>query len=277
MSSNQPFMLAGVDARAKATQKAGHGSWVRFHGRTRNARIRLFCLPYAGGGASAYRAWIEALPPEIEGCSIQLPGREDRLDERVYTRMEPLVANLATALLPYLDMPFALFGHSMGAAIAYEIACKLQFMGRNPLHLLTSACRAPNIRRKQSLTYTMSDDAFIDELRRLGGTPAEVLTDPDLMSLMLPLLRGDFELSETYYRPTLSRLDIPLSVFGGVSDQEIDESELRAWQDVTTGPFSLKMFSGNHFYFQDSSNALASTIAELLAQAVSRRDMYAKP
>ena len=213
------------------------------------ARLRLLCFPYAGGGASIYRTWPKSLPPTIELWAIQFPGRETRFREPRLTSLEPLIHQLAELLTPHLTLPFACFGHSMGALISFELTRRLRAQGGpQPLHLLVSARRAPQLPRSRPLTYNLPDAEFIAELRRLSGTPEEVLRHQELLELMMPLLRADLQINETYqYQPGVP-LDCPISVFGGLEDTTTPPAELPPWQEQTRAAFKLRMFPGGHFF-----------------------------
>jgi surfactin synthase thioesterase subunit len=214
--------------------------------------VRLFCLPYAGGGASIFRRWSEEFPPGIEVCPIHLPGREGRLAEPAFTDVKPLVARLADVLDPYLDRPFALFGHSMGAVIGFELARQLARRGQpTPAHLFVSASRAPQLPRRGEPIHALPEPAFLDALRRMAGTPELVLRDAELVQLMLPALRADFELVETYRYQAGPALSCPISAFGGAGDDLVRWSELASWAELTGGPFAIRMLPGNHFFLSD--------------------------
>lgn len=216
------------------------------------ARLRLFCFPYAGGGAPIYRLWPQSLPSEIEVCVGQLPGRGTRLREQPFTSLDALVEAAAEAIAPLLDKPFALFGHSMGAMISFELARKLREQGRpQPVHLFVSGRRAPQLPNRDNMSYNLPEAELGQELLRLNGTPREVLEHPELMELMLPLLRADFSVVETYvYRPGVP-LDCPLTAFGGLRDAEVSREQLEAWREQTTGEFTLRMLPGDHFFLND--------------------------
>lgn len=216
------------------------------------ARLRLFCFPYAGGGAPIYRLWPQSLPSEIEVCVGQLPGRGTRLREQPFTSLDALVEAAAEAIAPLLDKPFALFGHSMGAMISFELARKLREQGRpQPVHLFVSGRRAPQLPNRDTMSYNLPEAELGQELLRLNGTPREVLEHPELMELMLPLLRADFSVVETYvYRPGVP-LDCPLTAFGGLRDAEVSREQLEAWREQTTGEFTLRMLPGDHFFLND--------------------------
>lgn len=216
------------------------------------ASLRLFCFPYAGATAHIFRHWPDGLPPTVEVCSIQLPGRGRRLREPPLTRLSSLVPNIAQELLPYLEKPFAVFGHSLGAAIAFELARYLRKAHTiQPSHLFVSGYRAPQILGTEPFTYDLPEAEFLEELRRLNGTPSKILEHPELMRLIIPILRADFEMSQTYvYSPEAPPLDCPITAFGGLQDENVSAEHLEGWRDQTTGRFSLQMLPGDHFFLE---------------------------
>jgi surfactin synthase thioesterase subunit len=214
--------------------------------------VRLFCLPYAGAGATIFRRWAEQFPPSIALWPIHLPGREGRLTERPFTDIASLVADLADALGPYLDRPYALFGHSMGGLISFELARHLERIGRRtPSRLFVSASRAPQLTRRGEQISALPDDELVAAVRRMAGTPERVLQDPELVELMLLALRADFELIETYRYRAGAPLACPIAAFGGVSDDIVWRSDLAGWAEQTSGPFTLHMLPGSHFFLAD--------------------------
>lgn len=226
-------------------------SWTSFRRTGPEPRLRLFCFPYAGASALIYRAWPATLPSEVEVCPIQLPGRGARSTEPPFTQLSPLVEALAQALAPLLNIPFAFFGHSLGALISFELARRLRGnYGINPVHLFVSAARAPQIPSRGSPIHCLPDGEFLAELRRLDGTPADLLENKEFMEIMLPLLRADFSVFETYKYLNGSALDCPISVFGGLHDRRVSSVDLDAWHDQTNASFSLQMFPGGHFFFR---------------------------
>lgn len=221
------------------------------------AKVRLFCLPYAGGRALNYRTWSNNLSENVEVCAIEIPGRGTLLRDAPFTRIKPLVETIAQNILPKLDKPFALFGHSMGALVSFELAHFLRKQyGVNPFHLFVSARRAPQITSTKPTIYSLPEAEFIAELYRLNGTSKEILENRELMELFLPILRADFEVIETYiYRKKLS-LEYPLTAFGGLSDTEANIDELQAWGKQTNATFVLKMFPGDHFFIHSAQSEL---------------------
>jgi medium-chain acyl-[acyl-carrier-protein] hydrolase len=224
--------------------------WLTWPKPNPSARVRLFCFPYAGGGASIFRSWPDELPKDIEICAVQSPGRENRFREARYTRLSALVPVLGEALMPFLDVPYAVFGHSLGALAGFELA---RYLRRNhapmPSRLLVSSHRAPQLPDRHPQTYHLPDAEFVNELRRLNGIPDAVADEPDLMELMLPLLRADVEMAETYGYTAEPPLLCPISAFGGMLDKDVNEEELSAWREQTQGKFVLHLLPGDHFYF----------------------------
>ena len=239
--------------------------WVSIRASRPYAAVRLFCFPYAGGSPLSYRAWSGMLPATYEVCSIRLPGRESRLLEAPFTRLDPLVESLTEAILPYLNKQFVFFGHSMGARIAFELARSLsQRAGLEPAHLIVSGSPAPQVPRTDRPIYDLPEAELIEELRILDGTPEEVLRHPELMQLMMPLLRADLELVQTYfYKPGL-RLGCPITAFGGTQDLKISQENLEAWRKETTGTFALRMVEGGHFFVNTARPQLLDMISRQL-------------
>ncbi|MFE6134127.1 thioesterase II family protein [Streptomyces sp. NPDC056437] len=190
---------------ATARPPRAHGWILGTQHRTTAPAIRLFCLPYAGGAASAYAQWSPFFGDEVEVCGIELPGRQSRWSDRPFTRMEPLIDALASAIESELDVPYALFGHSMGSLVAFELARELRRRGAAEPHVLfASAGPAPQLRRPESQVHDQPDAVVIDRLRSLGGLPEEIYAEPELLELLLPTIRADFEVLETYaYRSGL--------------------------------------------------------------------------
>jgi medium-chain acyl-[acyl-carrier-protein] hydrolase len=234
---------------SRSTTAAAFDSWIPFHKPGPEARLRLFCFPYAGAGALIFRNWSDGLPADVEVCPVQLPGRGTRLMEHPFTQLSPLVETLAQALVPLLDRPFAFFGHSLGALVSFELARRVRRRyGVHPVRLFVSAGRAPQIPHRAPPIHTLPEKEFLAELRRLNGTPSEILNHEELMEIMLPLLRADFALYETYVYSTEPPLNCPISAFGGLQDRRVNDTDLEAWRAQTSVSFSLRMFPGDHFF-----------------------------
>lgn len=226
------------------------------------ARLRLFCLPYAGGSALIYRQWPQQLPSSVEVCPVQLAGRGSRMKEPFITHSSVIVEQLAVAMRPLLDKPFALFGHSMGALICFELARHLRREGMTaPVHLFVSGRRAPQLPVRETPRYSLSDEDLTEHLRHLQGTPQELLEDPELMQLMLPLVRADFEINENYNYTVEPPLDCPMSAYGGLQDSEVTRDDLEAWREHTNAAFNMRMFDGSHFFLHKSESLLLHSLA----------------
>ncbi|NJC72073.1 thioesterase [Planosporangium thailandense] len=265
-------MRNGVDVRAGHPAEATR--WIVGDGpqAAGGALVRLFCFAHAGGGAAFFRPWRTALAPTVDVRPVLLPGREARLDEPPYRRIEQLVDPLCAALSPQLDAPYALFGHSMGAAVAFEVARRLTDAGRpGPICLLVSGRQAPRAVSARRTLWTLPDDDFVAAVGRMGGTPPEVLGEPDLLQMFLPALRADFELSETYRPLPGGRLRCPVVAYMGVDDPEVDRNGLLRWHEETSGAFTLRLFAGDHFYLKGGRADVLSAVRHDLQRAAELR------
>jgi medium-chain acyl-[acyl-carrier-protein] hydrolase len=253
-------------------KKVGYNAmnpWFAYTRTNANARLRLFCFPYSGGGALLFRDWAASLPATIDVYPVELPGRGVRISEALANRVSPLVRDIAQALYPYLDRPFAFFGHSLGALLSFELAHYLvQEHARLPAHLFVSAHRAPQVPDPDSTVYTLSDHELIEKLRRLDGTPEEILREPELMSVLLPIVRKDFEICNTYVYMHRRPLGCPISAFGGSKDALVARNDLQPWAEQTSATFSSYMLPGGHLFMNTSRHLLLSIISRELQQAI---------
>ncbi len=225
--------------------------------------MRLFCLPFAGGSAAAYAAWQAAVDPRFEVCAVQLPGHGGRIREAPIQTMDALAVALAEAMMPRLDRPYAIFGHSMGALLGFETLRRLRAMGAPaPVALCVSARRAPHLPATRPPLHVLSDALLIEELRSLNGTPDVVLGDRELLELMLPVIRADLRAVETHVHREDAPLDCPIHAFGGIRDI-ISEDELRAWSEHTTAASRVTMYPGDHFYLNPHRATLLRAIETL--------------
>lgn len=233
------------------------------------ARLRLFCFPYAGGSASVFSRWPEYLPDNVEVCSAQLPGREHELQESAPIHTDSPLSLLAEAFIPYLESPFAFFGHSMGAGVCFELARKLRReYGLEPVHLFASALQAPQIQRPRYLSSGAPNEAFLQMIREVNGTPKEILENSEMMSLVLPILRKDFAFLENYTYEQEPPFTCPITAFGGVDDPQVDRKSLESWGDQTTGKFSLCLLDGDHFFINTSRSQLLHMVSRELRRYV---------
>lgn len=240
-------------------------SWFLTFTHSPRAVLRLFCFPYAGSSALVFRNWPNGLPDTIEVCAVQLPGRSDRLSEEPYTNLALLTEAIGQAMLSYLDMPFALFGHSLGAMISFEVARFLRRRGaRPPECLFVAGRRAPHIPDTEVIQHAMPESELIEQLRQLNGTPNEVFDNPELLQLILPVIRADFKLAETYTYTFEPPLSCPIAAFCGLEDQEENRERLEAWREHTISKFSLRTLAGGHFFLHSSESDLLRGLAQEL-------------
>jgi surfactin synthase thioesterase subunit len=236
------------------------------------AGTRLFCLPYAGGGASVYFAWSRALREQpIEVLAVQPPGRENRLRDTPCDDLDRLVSSLADAIAPLVDRPYGLFGHSMGALVAFELTRVLRDRGaRLPERLFVSGAHAPQVARDEEPLRSIVDDAaFVEAVAsRYGGIPQIVLENAELRGVIVPALRADLAVTETYAYREAPPLPCPIAAYGGSSDPMVREDRLERWREQTTGEFSCRLFDGDHFFLNGARDALLSDVTARLPRSI---------
>ncbi|MBV8273852.1 MAG: thioesterase [Verrucomicrobia bacterium] len=228
------------------------------------APCRLFCLSHSGSGASQFFSWRKSLPPMLDLCPIQLPGRENRLREAPLTEINRIAEILSEELEPYFDRPYILYGYSWSAIIVFELARRLRIRGIPPaISLYALARRAPHLPETKPPLRHLPDDLFLLELkRRYDGMSPIVLRERELMQLLLPTLRADVTAYETYDYSEEEPLDCAIRVFGGTSDVTTTEDELRGWQRHTNGSFEITMLRGDHFFIRDNRASVLDSIAK---------------
>lgn len=228
-------------------------------------RARLVCFPYAGGGVSIFRDWPRALPHDVEVCSIELPGRDTLIALPPPSGLPELVEQVRESFSALADLPVVLFGHSLGALLAFELARALRRDGdRLPAALCVSGHRAPHLPDPRRPLHLLPDAEFAAELCRLQGTPPEVLANRELMDLFLPLLRADFALAETYRYESETPLPVPILAWGGLDDAEVSPAEMAAWERHTSLRFKLRMLPGSHFFLQSAAGQLLGSLGHEL-------------
>lgn len=243
--------------------------WLAHWRPNSQAKIRLFCFPYAGGSAAIFRTWADSLPGFIEVCPVELPGRGARLREEPVPGFSRLIQLAASGLQAFINLPYAFFGHSLGALIAFELARYYRKQGMpGPVHFFASGHTAPDFPEVHPPIHQLPDAEFLAELRSLNGTPDAVIANQELMELLLPLLRADFALNETYVCDAEAPLDLPFSVYGGLRDRDVTRTSLEAWQKHTRSTFTLQMFNGDHFFIQQNQHTLLEMVARELIQYI---------
>jgi pyochelin biosynthetic protein PchC len=231
--------------------------------------VRLFCFPHAGGSASYYFPFSQALGPDIETWAVQYPGRQDRRHEPLIDNIPELADRVYEALGDEGDRPFAFFGHSMGAVVAFEVARRLEQRARTaPVRLFVSGRRAPS-RRRRGEVHLRDDSGLIAELRRVGGTDHRFLGDTELLAAILPVTRNDYRAIETYEWAPGSPLGCPVTALVGDSDPQTTADEASAWAEHSTGGFDLRILPGGHFYLDAGRAQVVDAISGALTGASS--------
>ena len=251
-------------------------AWLYRPAPRRVSSAQLFCFPHAGAGASVFRQWPAGLPVELEVCAVQLPGRANRLNAPAVASIPVLADLLVQALTPHLDVPFAFFGHSMGAVLAFEVTRGLASRGLPlPSHLFVSGRRPPHMPDLAPPLHELPDQEFVAEInRRYGGIPPEILESKDVLALLLPCLRADITALETHRPAPGAPLPCPISAFGGADDPLTPKAHLESWRGETAGAFEICVFAGGHFYIEPQRAAvlarLSATLASMLGGAKDR-------
>jgi medium-chain acyl-[acyl-carrier-protein] hydrolase len=239
--------------------------WFPFGKPSLRARMTIFCIPFAGGSAAAYRPLAELMPADIAVCPLELPGRATRVREQPFSHATLLATAITQALRPYLHRPYAIFGYSLGALMALEVARQIRREQRPlPEHLFVAARHAAHWPSPHPTRYMRTDAELIDELRHLGGTPEEVLANQDLLQFLLPFLRADFTLDDTYEHQNEPAFAGPLTAFGGLEDPGVSRDSLEAWRDFSTGVCRVYMYPGGHFFIPEAWPRIAEAICRAL-------------
>jgi medium-chain acyl-[acyl-carrier-protein] hydrolase len=231
--------------------------------RSSKAKVRLFCFPYAGAGPSVFHEWKSQLPETVDLIGVVYPGRECRTAEPLARNLGELVAPMQEAMQAFIDIPYAFFGHSMGAYVSFELARQLSRNGNPPAHLFLSAAGAPHI-AEPNLIHHLPPAEFLRQLIGLNGFPREIFRDPQLLSYSLPILRADFTACETYRFEADAPCRSPMTIFGGDRDIRVDRHRLEAWRQLAGVSFAMRTFDGDHFYLREHRQALLGCIAREL-------------
>ncbi|WP_394850983.1 alpha/beta fold hydrolase [Pendulispora brunnea] len=245
---------------AAATGAAGYERWFLSTRRNPDAKVRLFCFPYAGGSPWVYRDWSTLAGRDLEVFTMCLPGRASRQHERPIVDMRALVAALCEAMRDGLEKTYAFFGHSLGALVAFELAFELQRIGAPPpRRLFVSGCAAPAYERTNREMHRLSDAGLVEAIRDLNGTPAAILDDPEMLALLLPVMRADVELAASYYGST-ERLVSPITALFGATDMGVPYEAVARWQVHTSAELRVHSFHGGHFFIQPCAADVVSVV-----------------
>lgn len=243
-----------------------NSQWIRRFQNNSRIQTRLFCFHHAGGSASFFKTWHKGLPDSVEVCAIQLPGRWERVREPCFRRLDPLIDAMFDPMKNFMDRPFVLFGHSLGALIAYEFAKKLLACGHSPTRLVCSARRAPHVAAALPFTHQLSDKELLERLRTRSSSDPDGGQSLNIQNALLPVVRADFEIGESYTCSPSDPLPIPIDVFGGNQDTQVDQHGLTEWQAYTSTGFSLSMFDGKHFYLRTQEQQVLARLCEILEE-----------
>ncbi|WP_327136031.1 alpha/beta fold hydrolase (plasmid) [Streptomyces sp. NBC_01343] len=247
----------------------GTSAWIRRFQPSPDAPHRLVCFPHAGGAATFWFPMAQALAPQVDVLAVQYPGRQDRRSEPCIEDIETLAAHAAEEVLAWSDRPVTLFGHSMGAMVAFETARRLEELGRPPAGLVVSGMRAPSRARGGSGRAGTAETAeeLVAGILRLQGTDAAVLDDPELVRMILPTIRSDYKAAESYrWRPG-PPLRTPIAVLTGTEDPHVDAEQAAAWREHTAGPFSLTVFTGGHFFLNEHADDVRKVVTDHIARS----------
>ncbi|MEE1943113.1 alpha/beta fold hydrolase [Streptomyces sp. TRM 70361] len=249
-----------------ATSSDAGDLWVRRFHPAPQALVRLLCLPHAGGSASYFYPVSQRLAPRVETLAVQYPGRQDRRNEPCLETVQDLADQIVEVLGPWQDKPLALFGHSLGATVAFEVALRMEARGTRPAALIASGRRAPSAPRDERV-HLRNDEGLLEEIRRLDGTQSQLLEDDEIRRMVLPSIRADYKAAETYRYEPGPPLSTPLYALTGDADPKATTDEVRTWADHTTGRFEMTVYPGGHFYLNAHAPAVTEEIAAWLVPA----------
>jgi medium-chain acyl-[acyl-carrier-protein] hydrolase len=263
-------MTLRSDGAVRSWTRTGAGALVRLRRDEARTRLRLYCLPYAGGSAGVFRSWCDQLPADVDVWGVEDPGHGSRISEPLMDRIDALAALIADAVAAEPAVPFALFGHSMGSLVAFEVCHALAARGATmPTLLVAAGHRGPQLPASGPPVHDTPDAEFVAHLRELGATPPEVLESAELTGLMLPILRNDFRACEMYGAPERPPLRTAIVVYGGLADEDADRDALLAWRHATRSWFALRLFPGGHFFVRECAGRVAATLQRDMAEALS--------
>lgn len=241
--------------------------WLPYGTRQTHARLRLLCFPYAGGNARMFRRWGTAMPEGVEACPVELPGRGSRRGEDLVSSMATLVKAMAEEMEPLLDLPFAIFGYSMGGLVGFELARMLRRLyGQEPAALLVAAQNAPSVPLERPTAQSSTDEELSAALHRSGGLPEEALANARFMGMFLPVLRADYAVVDTYAYAPESPLRCPIHLYTGTEDALVSERGQAQWRRETSGGFAVHRFPGGHYFVREAEGPFLASVSRVLRE-----------
>jgi surfactin synthase thioesterase subunit len=231
-------------------------------------KIRLICFPFAGGGANTFLPWIGKFNDQIELVLVEPPGRGTRISERPHSSMDQYINELVENLNIFTKVPYVVFGHSLGSRVAYELCCRLRALKvQLPEHFIASGSKAPHIKNEKKHIHNLPQNEFIEELAILNGTPKEILSNPELMEALSPLLRSDFKISETY-QANITKMPFPILVLNGENDADITINQLMPWNDLSYEEYQLVHLPGDHFFINQCTNDVIENVLRITDKVI---------
>lgn len=252
--------------------RSSSSPWFVVGSERRNPVARLFCFPYAGGSAQIFQDWHLYLPNDVEVVGVQYPGRGSRVAEPAISSCDEMIERLLGEFEPWLDVPYMFFGHSNGALISFELARTLHRCGIDrQIHHFISAKRALHLDPRRIRLHDLPNDDFLREVERLGGTPPELLRDAGFLEVLLPILRADFSLSETYVRKDLLPLRMNATLLYGSKDADIPEYDVLRWRELMSGSIDYWSFDGGHFFINTHKRQVLEFMRAKMEEILRRR------
>ena len=232
--------------------------WFTHYNQSKSADYRLFTFPFSGAGSVIYQPWVKGFNvANLQVVGVQLPGREARLHEPALLNLELLIEQLSTAILPYTDKPYSFFGHSLGGLVAFELCRALRKLGANlPENLFVSAFRAPDMINPNPILHRLSDSDLTEKMRAYGGTAEAIISNADLMAILLPIIRADFTIFENYHYLIEPPLDLPITALSGRFDSVVKSSYMKDWCLQTSQTFEHLTFEGDHFFLSKNQQKI---------------------
>lgn len=242
--------------------------WFTSYNQSKSEDSRLFTFPFSGAGSVIYQPWVKDFSDtDLQIVGVQLPGREARLHEQALLSLDLLIEQLSTAILPYTDKPYSFFGHSLGGLVAFELTRELRKLGENlPEHLFVSAFRAPDMINPNPILHRLSDSELIEKMRAYGGTVEAIISNADLMAILLPIIRADFTLFENYHYPIEAPLDLPITALSGRVDQVVKPNYMTDWRVQTNQKFEHLIYGGDHFFLNKNQAKIIDMLKSKLLQ-----------